>query len=233
MARPKETTQLLKAYDLWSRGVKSAKAILLCLETELGDDAVHLRTVERWIADFKEKDIELDTPFHSHRMVAYGVPWEAGQYLLEMWAGVREAEIGLHIIPLHDSRTYIGEFTARDAKWCWYVHLAALDLDMNDVFWLAERFAIREMTHDLLGEPVELDDLQAYLAYGPWRSPEHTDRYLRAINEGRIPALKPVAVTDKAKHELFKLSGRRSIAFEPQHEWLPSEFIPLNDERKG
>ena len=34
--------------------------------------------------------LSLDAPFEYNRMGEYGLPWEAGGYLMEMWAWARE-----------------------------------------------------------------------------------------------------------------------------------------------
>lgn len=147
-----------------------------------------LATVKKWLAKWRagrEKNGELDAPFEWRRLQVYGVPWEASDFLLRMWAYVREgrqlfAIVGGFYIPLP---------TAREALWWWRIHSAAPELNMSNVWWLAQRFVFRELAHHALAEPLELSDLEAHLAYKPWASQEKHRTYLRAIADKRIPPI--------------------------------------------
>jgi hypothetical protein len=139
-------------------------------------------TVRRLINDLKKRhdapaQRHLAAGFEWHRMEEYRLPWEASQFLLEMQAWCEE--------------TYVPHaFTVHEAQWCWRVRLAAPDLGFEDTWKQAQDFVYEERHHDLLGEPLDVADLQAYLAHGEWRSEDHRNRYRRAVKEGRIPAKK-------------------------------------------
>ena len=178
-----------RAYDLFLEGSGPA-AILRMLEDEF-EEPVSARTVATWVKSFKELSpgtVSLDSPFEWHRLEEYGLPWEASAYLLEMWAFVQENEI-------YEARGFtIPPPTIRQVRWWWRVHLAVPELDMADVWVLAQRFAFRELAHEVLGQPSGMADLEAHLAYKPWEgwpdSTEKLERYHRAIEEGRIPPLR-------------------------------------------
>ena len=94
--------------------------------------------------------------FEWHRLQEYGLPWESSDILLSVWKRVCHMR--------EDSSTPLP--TVRQARWWWRVHLAAPDVtDPMDLFLLAQRFVIREILSDLLGQSAEMRDLDAHLAY--------------------------------------------------------------------
>lgn len=173
-----------RAYDLF-RDEKGPSAILKTLEDEF-EEPVSVRTVATWVKGFRELSKEtliLDSPFEWHRMEEYSLPWEASAYVLEMWTFVHEnLRWALHL----------GSPSVRQVRWWWRVHLSARDLGMEDNYWLAERFAIRELEHNVLGLPLEMADLEAHLAYKPWATEERRQAYLRSVEEERIPPLRSI-----------------------------------------
>lgn len=227
--------------ESWTQVTNAERAIIRRMNREGASDldigkaiGKHRSTVYRIRAGQPESP--QDEPFQWHEMEEFGLPIVASEYLLKMWVAVREAKIGRHVISLDDDwlpLPYVGEFSARDARWCWYIHQAAPDLDMGDVWWLTERYTIREMAHDLLKIPQDLNDLQAYIAYGRWRSPDHHARYHQAIAEGRIKDLQPLPFSDETSHELFKLSRRQLLRFEPLNEFLPSEHFGIDKDQEA
>ena len=80
--------------------------------------------------------------------------------------------------------------TVRQVRWWWRVHLAVPDAEPLDVFYLAQRFVLREILHEILGAPLEMDDLEAHLAYKPWAGEWNRYYYHRDIEEGRIRPLR-------------------------------------------
>ena len=140
----------------------------------------------------------LDQPFEWHELEAYGLPWEAGDYLLRMWVQVQEADADVQ----RDSGKWELGIpksslpTVRQVHWWWHVHLAAPDIDnLDDVWHLAWKFYVRELSRDILGLKVDFSDLTDQLAYLPWEGwPEdrsNLDRYRRAIAEKRLVPLRP------------------------------------------
>ena len=137
----------------------------------------------------------LDEPFEWHRLEEYELPWEAGAYLLETWRIVMDGEINQfkelgQVLP-----------TVRQVKWWWRIHQAAPEIgSKSDVWFLAQRFVNRELTHQVLNKPLFLADLEANLAYKPWEGwPENLERfeaYMKAVSEGRIPQIQIDDVED-------------------------------------
>ena len=81
---------------------------------------------------------------------------------------------------------------AREVIWWWRVHLVDLELDFGWVWKITQWFVVRELIHDILGSPLDLSDLEAYLAYAPWYK-NNLSTYRQAVEDGRIPAIKPIA----------------------------------------
>ena len=126
-----------------------------------------------------------DQPFEWNELEEYGLPWEAGNYLLQMWVSVKEGEA----FKVMDARFVIPPPTVRQARWWWRVHLAAPDLRPHETWCLAQRFSNREVAYDLLNKPFHIADLEAHLAYRPWESPGKLSIYRKAIGKGAIPAI--------------------------------------------
>jgi hypothetical protein len=104
-----------------------------------------------------------------------------------MWVSAKEGWLWTTLIPPQTAPT------VRLARWTWRTLLAVPDLDFEHVFYLAERFARRELAAEVLDIPFYVADLEAHLAYHPWEGwPTDLsmyERYQAAIREGRIPAL--------------------------------------------
>ena len=185
MPRPKASPQLrTRAYKLWGGGY-GHKAICEKLEEEFEESVVSERTVGTWISEFKLKQgqsegLSVDASFQWHLMKEYELPWQAGEYLLDMW-----------VARLRDALNYswTPEITFRAVRWWWKVHLAAPELSAIEVRSLATGFEIREVMHDILNEPLMMKDLDAFLAFRPWSSAEKRMVYLAAIEQGLIPEL--------------------------------------------
>lgn len=138
--------------------------------------------------DQLEPSIKLrDAPFELHKLDEYGIPWESSTYLLEVWWNVMSGKVFKQ--PDGDEE-YVPTPTVRQVRWWWRVHLAVPELDILDTWGLAERFAYRELVSDLLGTPLDLEDLEAHLIYKPWEEGERLEIYRRHIAEGKIPSLR-------------------------------------------
>ena len=207
MPRPKANQdQQLLAYQLHKDGY-GPTAILQKLREEFGDEnTVSPRTVATWVKGFKQRTHSLDAPFEWHRMEEYGLPWESSEYLLTMWRGYKERTGSS--APLR-VRSYP---TVRQVRWWWRVHNAALDLGDTEVIEFAQRFVARELAHDVLGEPMDTSDLEAWLAYRGWEErPEFTsvgtDRYWWALKRGFIPPLRSLDDERAAVYGVAKRTG--------------------------
>ena len=188
MPRPKiDPQQEIHAYQLYvgSDRTLSARALVEALEQRFGpQEAARLRTVEKWRADWKEKPIEADVPFEWHRMKEYGLPYEAGAYLLRMRVFVRDGKDRFFMTgPVDQGRR--PEFSFRLAKWCWWVRQAAPDLCMLDISWLANSCSFRELAHDLTGHPFHLDDMMDYLGFRPWVGQQQYARYMEVVKSNK------------------------------------------------
>jgi hypothetical protein len=162
------------------------------------------RLVADWIREFKRQDDRqalLDSPFRWHLMEQCGLPWEASNYLLEMWRLNVEGNLIAYEVILADGSIGTPQLvpTNRQARWWWRVHRAAPNLSFSEVNILTDDFVLRELDHEILGLPLEMADLQAFLAYRPWEGlPEDDSRYeayRQAINQGRIPRLQRVRMS--------------------------------------
>ena len=185
MGRPKSSPdQQIRAWNLREQRGYGPAAILKTLETEF-DSPVSERTVKNWIHEFKvlsdEKAEDLDSPFEWHRVEEYGLPWKSGAFLLEVWKQLTRSR--------QEPSTQMP--TVRQARWWWRVHLAVPEvIDPMDVFYLAERFVFRELLIDVLGQPNNMRDLEAHLAYKPWVDERNRLEYHTDIKfKGFIPPL--------------------------------------------
>lgn len=189
-----------RAYDLY-RGDLGPSAIFdkLCEEFE---EPVSARTVSNWMRGFRDLDktvVALDSPFEWHRMEEYGLPWEASRWLLEVWGVVIRG------------RTERPFPTLREARWWWRIHQAVprIQTDTPEPEWLKElapegvpwvyfdtvamarAFVARELAHELLGEPMVMDDLEALIALRPWENRVLEESYRREVDLGTIPPVRP------------------------------------------
>ena len=180
MARPKETDQVIWALHYFLEGPRKAGIIATKLQLKFGDKTVTKRTVERWMEDFRVMDTTLDQPFEWHQLEKYGLPWESSDYLMGLLFAYQTL---LHYPPPPPP-------TARQVMWWWRVHLAAPKVEQEiDVMVLAQRFVVREIGKDILGQKLEFKDLEAHLIYKPWEGPFNRELYFKAIQKGRIPSL--------------------------------------------
>ena len=152
------------------------------------------RTLQRAVKDIvtrydrlTPKSKTLDQRFEWHRLDEYGLPWEAGSYLLDMWREIKELGALLHSAHLV---TVKHAPTVRQARWWWRVHLAVPEMEVKlNVYLWAEEICRQELYRDLLEKPMDLAGIDAYLAYQPWASPENEAAYTAARREDRIPGL--------------------------------------------
>ena len=163
------------------------------------------RQIGRWLGHFRDIDkavLRLEDPFEWHQVQSFGIPWEASSFLLEMWAWAREHQLGADVM--------LPTPTIRQARWWWWVHQAAPDItDPLDVYLISQAAVVREISHDALLAPMDLEDLQAWLAYKPWsgwpESTESLERYQAAVQAGRIPPLRNFLLTQDNAERIRQL----------------------------
>ena len=128
-----------------------------------------------------------DRPFEWHRLEEYGLPWEAGCYLLEIWSLAKSRV--LHEDSSDGERDVpFPEPTVREALWWWRVHKAVPEVGLGDVHQMARTFVDRELAHQLLKQPMYVADLEALLAWRPWEK-GRKDAYYEAVERALIPAV--------------------------------------------
>jgi hypothetical protein len=77
----------------------------------------------------------------------------------------------------------------------------------SDIWVLGEVFAIRETATVYMDKPMEKDDLDWWLSYAPWESAEKEQSYLKAIETGLIPKLRPPTSLGETSRPQFVKSG--------------------------
>lgn len=145
-------------------------------------------------------DLPIDNPFEWHRLEEYGLPWEASAYLLQVWSHRIEYWRGTDRLideerPEEDPNHSDGPLTARRARWCWRIHLADPELNVDGVLSLSAAFESRDLVHELLNVPLELKDLEVLLAYKPWANEERLEAYRSALIEKRIPFIEGMSAS--------------------------------------
>lgn len=162
-------------------------------------------TIAKYVREYEASLKDLDKPFEWSSLKKYDLPWEASSYLLEIQTLLQKGAMIEHYFG--DQKTKL-LLTFRQATWCWRVHLAAPDIDSPiDVWYLAQRFANRELAAANLDVPLYFADLEAHLAHKPWSSQEREQSYLQAVRAGDIPVLRRdgqlFGVPDVGQHRIF------------------------------
>ena len=186
--RPKKDPEtIITIYSLRGQN-KSIDQIL----EGIGDDKVSRGTVAKYTKLFDNFDGTLREryrPFEWHRLKDYELPWHSSAYLLDMWVRIQEywADEDRALPPTVPRLPP----TMRQVRWWWRVHLAVPDgANPLDIYLWAEHFVLREMFSEVLDSPLDMADLEAYLAYKPWAGPKNLLIYSQAIAEKRIPPLR-------------------------------------------
>lgn len=169
--------QYLEAYGLHRKRM-GPTGIQRWLEERHPDDPASLKTVKNWVRKFGEvklDDPHLDDEFEWHKMDEHGLPWEASQYLLSVYR--------FHV------RWVFNRPSFRYAVWWWRVHQAIPNESLYDIWGIAEHFVIRELSNMIMGTNLGFGDLQAWLAYQPWKDTRHGTIYDDDVKQGVIPPL--------------------------------------------
>lgn len=214
MPRPKiGENQRRTAYRLHKRGFGPSH-IRRELVGEFGDleEPASERTIKYWVKKFKaiNDDItKLDSPFQWHKLDQYGLPWESSRFLMDMLRLIQSHNIDINcsndqLPPDATSKsTGIPDATLREVLWWWRVHQAAPEIgvtvgELDDVRVIANQFAIRGLTSDLLGELVDVTDLEALLVHQPWLDEERRTTYNNATEMGLAPSVRGSLTIDQA-----------------------------------
>ena len=179
------------------------------------------RIVRGMVQNIKDQPVHIrdrDKPFEWHRLAKYGLPWEAGEFLLKMWQF--DLEFQAMLWRDHDWRNHRRPVTVRLARWWWWVHLAVSDAECLDVHIWAEEFTRRERYEVLLNRPRDVSGVEAYLAYRPWDGPEKFAVYERALSEGWIADL-PNSWPEGNLEEQLKIEHRA------KGDWLPAAGLNM------
>ena len=153
-------------------------------------DLVALRTVKAWMKEFRDRrrlDGPLDQLF-SWRLIEdrqnelVDLSWDASPFVLGAWAWYLETP------SIEDPKPPL---SFRQVVWWWRVHLAAPDVNVEDAYWLAQRYVVREQARIYLSDTGGTEDLDTQLAYRPWSDRGLHGMYHRAVREGRI---KPINI---------------------------------------
>ena len=144
-----------------------------------------VRTVQRVVKRIRSNLGPLDSPFEWHRMQEFGLPWEAGGFVMRVWKWHHE-----NVKPERERDFTPAPPTFRDAMWWWRIHLIDIEDALSDwmVWSIATYCVVRELRRDLLNIPLEMNDIEAFLAYKPWIEGNEAE-YESAILEGRIPGI--------------------------------------------
>lgn len=210
MPRPRKyEVQQLEAYSIYTQRKAagedvSAVDIQVDLEVKHPEGTASYRLITNWVKEFNNRDewqTLLDSPFQWHLMDKYKLPWQAGDYLMDIFYRLEVSRSGMHGMPQRiKGFTVIPQpFSVREASWCWRVHLAGPEIGKDvglsvDVACLASEFAFRESVRDVLGRPLEVADLEALLVYKPWldfgREEHRHQGYHKAVGEGVVSPVK-------------------------------------------
>ena len=219
-----DPAQYLHGYSLFKQGISSAAAIARSLEDAFGDRAKPSRTVRTWITKYEraaEATANLDDPVEWHRLEEYGLPWEASHEVLRAWAQAQHYGHGQFPLPRP---------TARQARWWWRVMKAAPSMSVEDALSVAGAFVERELRRDVLGESVDLRDLEACLAFAPWDGwPDdkvNAQRYEAAIATGIIPKLRPDSY-QRTADLVRRMDTARPTAEQVSDEASGGQWMPL------
>jgi hypothetical protein len=93
---------------------------------------------------------------------------------------------------------------------------------MRDVESVSAAFAARELVHDVFGTPLNVADIEAFLAYRPWENTGAKTNYLTAIEELDVS---PPGGVDL--HQLVKALAYREIVVQRDTQsatWPDSEY---------
>ncbi len=108
-----------------------------------------------------------------------------------------DAELVLSVLHAVIERTEgrCSHFTLAEAEIISQIHRAAPDLSPWDVYEQARLYLAADARED--GEAIK--GLEAHLAYAPWRSPEHSDRWGRAQRLGWVPGPRQIVAFDSGE----------------------------------
>jgi hypothetical protein len=161
---------------------------------------------ERYVKEIRgNMDPVLDEIFDYELFPQAGIPWEAGEFVLGMWAYDEEMaafkERGMRSRPdgfMAGRAAIQNRATMRKAKLWWKVHQAVpnefpkysaehgREMKRQDfIYFECEFLWTAEFSTHVLGNPIDVSANWAYLAYRPWEV-ANLPKYERAVSEGRV-----------------------------------------------
>ena len=224
--RPKKNIKIILSIFRQRGEGKTIDQILAAI----GDEHVSRGTVAKYVRQFNAQEPSLKKlyqPFEWHRMEQYNLPWEASGFLMHMWVAIQEYWSDLRMGEISERPV-----TPHQVRWWWRLHQAVPDMEnLLDIYLWGEHFVYREIIGEIFGEEPNLSDLEAYIAYKPWKSSESLDRYTLAAREQRIPSLVSPEVEWPGRDQL-EVAGALGLLddlpppiYPEAPEILPSEII--------
>jgi hypothetical protein len=152
----------------------SAREIARRFLRKHGADFVKERTIVSIVSRAKEE--APDEPFPI-------APWKP-------WVSTEESpEQTFYLLRLHHLKwaKQGKELYAHEAKWALRLQRALLGLELHQQYEIIMRYAGQEEISYYLNAPPTVDDLDAFVSYAMWLSPQHQQRYEDAIAAGVAP----------------------------------------------
>jgi|TARA_R110000824_G_C15232376_1_gene678765 hypothetical protein len=166
-------------------GGKEIRDQLRVLFPERRGEIPHVRTVQRIVEppknetnDQRERRLLVDSQFEWHRFGEYGIPWEAQEFLLDIWKVIWSGEV--------DWRENERRYSAREVIWWYRVHIAAPDMPITRVITFGQRFAANEIAVERFGSEPIIEGLYQAIAFR-----DSVDQYNQLLELGW---LKPMTV---------------------------------------
>lgn len=211
------------AYRLFSTGQTTAAGIhrgvkYFLRETGQEGRCPDVRTVRRWINKWREpQNIHLDLPFRLELLDECEISWDYAALLMKINKHYRRIERRVvdhrgstHGVP-KETTVFASFLTMREALWITRVdkifgHDSGAEQRMptdyvydreferqQDIANVGIYIALRELRAEVLGEPFQMADIQAWFEYRPWvgwpKDRRNGELYEKAINRGIIPPL--------------------------------------------
>ena len=199
MARPrKHGEQELRAYKLYQSSL-GVSAIIAELETTF-DEPVSKRTVERWVAKFKEsptKTAKMDQAVDWNELSGELPEADIG-FLLSTWAYAVEHALEDELT-VTDSGTRCPSH--RQAEWWWRLHQASPNAPLMTILIMGNELANRALLRELDLGPPEDHDIWAFFAFNGWKE---NQSYVRCMDQGLIPPWSVLGMDDVEVAEKLK-----------------------------
>jgi hypothetical protein len=189
------------------------------------------RTIRRYINQFVRLDDQvklLDAPFAWSRCEEYGLPWEAGAYIVGLCRRWLQGEVFF----FHDEKMKLPIPTARHMRWAWRLHVVEPEMEDVDVWCIALQYSVRELIKVVFDEAQDFNDLDNALLFQPWQSPLKMSAYRRLMehhNQGEKIELLMIRLLDVPgfSSEVKDAIGRSALMPALLDSLLPRDFEHL------